>query len=164
MPPGREPTRHDRVGEYGLSLLRRRQVAGKLQAEALFVLECDDPGIFALIDISRLRPHEGRRQRHLFAQDETGDDQMMAAQLPSPRLGHGWLAEDVQLIAPLAEEPRRPDQIAEKGVQFHQIARLLIARGAETSPYHRHSGFLENARDFVESETKVLVADDAVLP
>src|ERR1700734_2413625 len=98
MPAGRQPIGNDRVGEYSLSLLLRRQVAGKLQAETLFVFENDDAGIFPLVDISRLRPHEGRRQRHLFAQDETGDDQMMAAQLPSPRFGHGWLAEDVQLI------------------------------------------------------------------
>src|SRR5580692_9468072 len=89
---------------------------------------------------------------------------MMAAQLPSPRLGHGWLAEDVQLIAPLAEQPRRPDEIAEKGVQFHQIARLLVACGAETSSYDGHSRFLENARNFVEPQTKVFVANDAVLP
>src|SRR5580700_9559353 len=164
MPAGWQLIGDDCVGEYGLSLLLRRQVAGKLQAEALFVLKCDDSGIFPLIDISRLRPHEGRRQRHLFAQDETGDNQMMAAQLPSPRLGHGWLAEDVQLIAPLAEQPRRPDEVAEKGIQLHQIARLLVACGAETSPYDGHSRFLQNARSFVESQTKVLVANDAVLP
>ena len=98
MLAAREPICNKRLGEYRLSLLLRRQVAGKLQAEALFVLECDDPGIFSLIHISRLRAHEGRRQRHLLAQDETGENQMMAAQLPSPGLGPGRLAEHVQLV------------------------------------------------------------------
>src|ERR1700683_3173487 len=118
MPTGRKSIRQEAIGENGLSFLLRRQVAGKFQAETLFVLECDDSRIFSGIRVSRLSPHEGRRQRHLLTQDEASDNQMMTAYLPSPRFGRGRLTENVQLVGPLAKQVRRADEFAEKRVEF----------------------------------------------
>ena len=164
MPAGRQPVGNQGFGENGFSLLLRRQIAGELQSEKFLVLEGGYPRIFPLVHITRFRAHEGRRQRHLLAEDEAGDDQMMTAQLPAPRLGRRRLTEEVQLIAPLAEQPRRADELAEKGVQLHQIARLLVARGAQTRLDDRHRRVFEIARNFVEPQPKVLIAHDAVLP
>src|SRR4051794_8227527 len=118
----------------GALLLLRRERAHQRQTRALLVLEQADAFERPMIRVARLGAPEARSEHHLLAEHETIQRKMMAEQLPAPRLARGRLAIEAEDIGPFPEHGRPADEIAEKAVEPHHVARQLIAVRAHAGP------------------------------
>ena len=165
MPAARRqiPADH-RMGDDGLALLRRRQRAHEREPGTLLVLEQADACERSAIRISRLRAQEGRRQHHLPAEHEAAQGEVMAEQLPAPGLVRRGRAEQTERVAPFAEHGGAADEIAEKTVQPHHVARGFVAFGAQARAQHVHDRFAHGIRHFIEAQPVVFDVELGVLP
>ena len=163
-PPLRQIAAHHRMRDDGPLLLLRRKRAHQLQAGALLVLEQPDALERSVVGVVRLCAPERRRQHHLMAQHEAVEHQMMAEQLPAPRLGRGRLAEQAEDVAPFAHHRRPVHEVAEEAVELHHVAREVVAMLAHADAQHRQHGVAQRLADLVEAQAVMLDIELGVLP
>ena len=102
------------------------EAAEQRQALALLVLQDRRALVLARGAIDRLGADEGRRHHDLIAQDEVVDDDVMAVELPAPRLGGRGRAHHGDVVEPLAVVLEVVVvQLAQRVVQLHDVAREL---------------------------------------
>ena len=89
---------------------------------------------------------------------------MMAEQLPAPGLARRRLAEEAEIIAPLAQDLRRADEIAEETVELHHVMRAFHALGAEARAQHLHHRVACCLTGLFEAQPVILEEQLGVLP
>ena len=127
----RQHGRQDRVVENRLAALLSAQRVDERQPLVLLGLQHAGARVDARLGDHRLGAHEHRRDHHLIADDEAVDDQVMAVDLPAPRLVLRWLAEHADEVDPLAVLGPAPGDLADGVVQPHDVARGAEAARAE---------------------------------
>ena len=138
--------------------------AHQRQPLALLVLEQGGAGKRAGVGKGGLRAQERRGQYHLAVDDEAVDREMVAEQLPAPRVARMRLAEQTEGVGPFAEHGRTADEIAEEAIETHHRARGLVALRAQARAQHVHHRGLDAFRDLVEAQAVVLDIELGVLP
>ncbi len=97
-------------------------------------------GIFAEAREHRFRPHEGRRHHKLIAENEAVEVEVVAVDLPAPRLIRRRIAEDADPVEPLAVFLGLAGDLQRVLVQPHDVARAAVARLAHAFPQQGKCG------------------------
>src|SRR5690606_3433767 len=97
-------------------------------------------------------PHERRRHHDLIAEHEIVDHEMMAVDLPPPRLARRRLAENGEPIKMLAVLVEVLDELGEMVIEAHDVARHLVALRAEARREQRISRLALRQGHLVEAD------------
>ena len=89
---------------------------------------------------------------------------MVAEQLPAPGLGFGRIAKQAKDVGPFAEHLRPADQVAEKTIEPHHVARHLVALAAQACAHHCHHRRLDCGVDLIEPKAVMLDVQLGILP
>ena len=116
------------------------------------------------IGIGDLRAEKARRQHHLPAQRQAVERQMMAEQLPAPGPGGRGLAEQAEGVAPFVQHARRPQHLAEEGVEAHDAHTGRIAGVAQAGAHDRHGEFAHRGGGLLQPQPVRLGDHLGVLP
>ena len=88
------------------------------------------------MDGAWFRTHERRRHHQLVADDDAVLVQVMAVDLPAPRLIDGRLTEDREEVGPLAEAVVLTRKLCDQLVDGHDASRLLETSNRQCGAQH----------------------------
>ncbi len=123
----------DRIESYRIALPRWSALSAWMSGQPFVLLGLEHAG--ACVDAGfgddRFRAHEHWRDDHLVADDKAVDDEVVAVDLPAPRLVLRRLAEDADEVDPLAVLRPAAGDLADGVVEAHDVARGAEAAGAQ---------------------------------
>jgi hypothetical protein len=96
------------------------------QIETGPLLRCEHhrSGEWPFVDVARLGAHERGGEHHLVADDGAVEAEVVAVDLPRPRLAAGRVAEDRHEVGPLTELIWAVGHVSQELVETHDVARL----------------------------------------
>src|SRR5215468_713278 len=89
---------------------------------------------------------------------------MVTEQLPAPWLDGRWRAIETEDVAPFAQHCRPADEVAEKTIEPHHVARDLVALRAHAHAQHAHDSLAHLIGGLIEAQTVSLDVVLSVLP
>lgn len=147
--------------EYGLLALSVGESAQHFQTVILLLLKDCHALVFAGGGAHGFGTDEERRHDDLIAENEIIDDGVMSAKLPAPGVGGRGLAQDGDVVEPLAEESVVAGKLGQRFIQAHDVARKVEAFRAERGAHQAKGGVALRSCHFVEADSlaqvKVLV-------
>ena len=115
-------------------------------------------GVLARGRDHRLGAEETRRHHDLVAEHEVVDDQVMAVDLPAPRLGGRWRPHHGDVIEPLAIRLEIVVvQFAQRVIELHDVAAQRQPAGAERGAQQAEGGLTLGRRHLGEADTGATV-------
>jgi hypothetical protein len=143
----------------GTLLLRER--LQERQAGVLFILHYDGALVLAGVGARRLGAEERRRHDDLIAEHEIVDDEMMAVELPAPRLGRRRRAHHCDPVQPLVVlDEVVVVELAERAIQLHDVAAQLQPLRAQRGAHQPEGGFALCFAHLVEADALAHVEAD----
>jgi hypothetical protein len=118
----REELHRQLAADRRLRLLLGGERAHQREPLAFLRAEHPDPGVLSAVRVTGLRPEEGRRHHELIAEDEAVDDQVVAVDLPAPRIRGGGRAHDAEPVEPLPVLFPAARHLADEVVEPHDVA------------------------------------------
>ena len=100
--------------------------ADQVEPEALLRVEQRDAGVRSGADPTRLGAHERRRRHDPTVDHHRVDAQVVAVDLPTPRLAVARMTEDRHEVRPFAERLVVARELGEELVEPHDRARLVV--------------------------------------
>src|ERR1035438_4121788 len=124
---GWDRIRHDRGVLDRNLLLMCIERANQVEAGTLLDIEHSNSGETTSATFARLGTHEYRRHRHLVADDDAIDRQMVPVELESPRHIRSRHPKEGHEIWPFPEVICTASQLCKQIIETHDVASLRIA-------------------------------------
>src|SRR5947199_7780381 len=128
----------DGLKDNRLLLLVQGEGANQLQSVALLGVEFTQSSIGAAVGDSRLGAPERWRHDDLVLEDKVVQVEVVAVNLPTPRLVHRGRAKDAEKVKPFPKKLPVAGNFPQHLIELHDFARGLETQHAQAHPDQRH--------------------------